>query len=129
MLTIVSEALARTRTLIEVSRELSLSPSSFGNAEALDKLLAGITRRIILLTEDDVDEATIESLEKADGRAQFGLIICADREALRSSSRAELLHRVTDFTNVEWLSPEHDIDELCGAARACRRRMLRISKR
>ena len=129
MLTIVSEALARTRTLIEVSRELSLSPSSFGNAEALDKLLAGITRRIILLTEDDVCEATIESLEKADGRAQFGLIICADREALRSSSRAELLHRVTDFTNVEWLSPEHDIDELCGAARACRRRMLRISKR
>jgi len=129
MLTIVSEALARTRTLIAVSRELSLSPSSFANAEALDKLLAGITRRIILLTEDDVCEATIESLKKADGRAQFGLIICADREALRSSSRAELLNRVTDFTNVEWISPEHDIDELCAAARACRRRMLRISKR
>ena len=129
MLTIVSEALARTRILTEVARELSLSPSSFANAEALDKLLAGHTRRIILLTEDDVCEATIEILEKADGRAPFGLIICADREGLRSSNRAELLHRVTNFTNVEWLSPEHDIDSLCAAARGCRRRMLRISKR
>ncbi len=129
MLTIVSEALARTRTLTEVARELSLSPCSFGNAGALDKLLAGPTRRIVLLTEDDVCEETIETLEKADGRARFGLIICADREALRISSRAELLHRVTDFTNVEWISPGHDIDALCTAARACRRRMLRISKR
>ena len=129
MITIVSEALARTRTLTAVARELSLSTSSFANAEALDKLLAGHTRRIILLTEDDICEATIETLEKADGRAPFGLIICADREGLRSSNRAELLHRVTDFTNVEWLSPEHDIDSLCAAARGCRRRMLRISKR
>ncbi len=129
MLTIVSEALAKTRTLTEVARELSLSPSSFGNAEALHKLLAGHTRRIVLLTEDDVCEAAIESLEKAHGRVQFGLIICADRDGLRSSSRAELLQRVTDFTNVEWISPEHDIDALCAAARACRRHMLRISKR
>ncbi len=129
MLTIVSEALAKTRTLTEVARELSLSPSSFGDAEALHKLLAGHTRRIVLLTEDDICEAAIESLEKAHGRVQFGLIICADRDGLRSSSRAELLQRVTDFTNVEWISPEHDIDALCAAARACRRHMLRISKR
>ena len=59
MLTIVSEALAKTRTLTEVARELSLSPSSFGTAEALDKLLAGHARRIVLLMEDDICEATV----------------------------------------------------------------------
>ena len=129
MITIVSESLGMTRILTAVVRELSLSPSFFANAEALDKLLGGDARRIILLTEDDLCEATLETLEKAAGRAQFGLILCADREGLRTSSRAELLHRVTDFTNIEWISPEHDIDALCAAARACRRRMLRISKR
>lgn len=129
MLTIVSEALARTRILTTVARELSLSPSSFRNAETLDKLLAGQARRIVLLTEDDVCEPTIESLEKARGRAQFGLIICADRETLRISTRAELLNRVAGFADVEWISPDYDIDALSAAARACRRRMLRISKR
>ncbi len=129
MITIVSESLGMTRILTAVARELSLSPSFFANAEALDTLLGGDARRIILLTEDDLCEATLEILEKADGRAQFGLILCADREGLRTSSRAELLRRVTNFTNIEWISPEHDIDALCAAARACRRRMLRISKR
>ena len=129
MLTIVSESLGRTRTLTAVARELSLSLSYFDNAKVLDKLLAGYARRIVLLTEDDLCEATLDSLEKADRSTQFGLIICADREALRSSNRAELLRRVTEFTNVARISPQHDIDSLCAAARQCRRRMLRISKR
>ncbi len=129
MLTIVSESLGRTRTLTAVARELSLSLSYFDNAKGLDKLLAGYARRIVLLTEDDLCEATLDSLEKADSSTQFGLIICADREALRSSNRAQLLRRVMDFTNVARISPQHDIDSLCAAARQCRRRMLRISKR
>ncbi len=129
MLTIVSESLGRTRTLTAVARELSLSLSYFADARALHELLAGIGRRIVLLTEEDLCEATLDSLENADGSTQFGLSICADREALRTSKRAELLRRVTDLTNVARIAPEHDIDSLCAAVRVCRRRMLRISKR
>lgn len=129
MLLIVSESLGKTRTLIAVARELSLSPAYFTSARTLDKLMSGHSRRIVVVTEDDLSEAVIESLEHADSRTQFGLIIGADREALRTSNRAELLYRVTGFTNVEFVSADFDTDDLCAAARVCRRRMLRISKR
>ena len=129
MLFIVNESLGKTQTLIQVARELSLSPSYFKAGAALDKLLSGQARRIVLLTEDDLSEAALESLEKAEDRAQFGLIVGADREALRSSNKAELLQRVTDFANVKFISSDFDTDILCAAARVCRRRMLRISKR
>ncbi|MFQ5982102.1 MAG: EAL domain-containing protein [Woeseiaceae bacterium] len=129
MLLAVSESLGRTQALIEVARELSLSPGYFADAETLDKLMAGHSRRIVALTEEEVGEETLASLERAAGLAQFGLIICAEREALRSSNRAELLDRVAEFTNVEWISGEFDFESLSKAARECRRRMLRISKR
>ncbi len=128
MLTLVSESLGRKRTFTEVARELNLSPTCFANAGALDKLLAGDARRIILLAEDDLCEATLESLEKACGHLEFGLILCANREGLRSSNRAELLRRATELADLEWLSPDYDIDALCTAARDCRRHMLRVSK-
>ncbi len=128
MLLVVSEALGKTRTLIEVARELSLSPTYFTGPESLDKLMSGPARRIVVLTEEELSEPTIASLEKSDGQTPFGLIICADREALRTSSRAELLHRVTEFNNVEFISADFDTDALCAAARECRRLMLRISK-
>ena len=128
MLLVVSESLGKTQTLIQVARELSLSPRYFKSDTALDKLLTGNARRIVLLTEEDLSEAAIESLENVDGRTQFGLIICADREALRSSSRAVLFHRVTEFNNVEFISSDFNTDSLCAAARECRRLMLRISK-
>ncbi len=129
MLMVTSESVGRTRTLIEVARELSLSPSYFASVETLDKLMAGHSRRIVVLTEEDITEETLASLKKADGRAQFGLIICADREGLRTSNRAELLHRVAEFENVEWISREYNVASFCAAARECRRRVLRISKR
>jgi EAL domain-containing protein (putative c-di-GMP-specific phosphodiesterase class I) len=128
MLIVVSEPLGRAQALIEVARELSLSLSLFANTETLDRLMAGHARRIVLLTEQDISDATLASLEQADGRTPFGLIICADRERLRTSSRAELLQRVAEFTNVEWISSAYSVDSLCAAARQCRRRMLRISK-
>jgi EAL domain-containing protein (putative c-di-GMP-specific phosphodiesterase class I) len=128
MLLVVSETLGKTRTLIEVARELSLSPTYFAASEFLDKLMSGPARRIVVLTEEELSEPTIASLEKSAGQTPFGLIICADREALRSSSRAELLQRVTEFNNVEFISADFDTDSLCAAARECRRLMLRISK-
>jgi EAL domain-containing protein (putative c-di-GMP-specific phosphodiesterase class I) len=129
MLLVVSESLGKTQTLIQVARELSLSPGYFPSAVALDKLMSGHTRRIVVLTEDDLSEDVIERLEHAEARTQFGLIIGTDREALRSSNRAELLHRISDFTNIEFISADFDTDILSAAARKCRRQMLRISKR
>ena len=129
MFVVVSESVGRTHTLNQVAQELSLNPVYFGSTETLDRLMGGHSRRIVLLNEEAVNEGVIASLEKSDGRTSFGLIICADREALRTSSRAALLDHIANFTNVEWLHSEYGIDELCHAARECRRRMLRISKR
>jgi EAL domain-containing protein (putative c-di-GMP-specific phosphodiesterase class I) len=128
MLMIVSESLGKTRTLIEVARELSLNLSYFGSAAALDQLMDGQSRRFVLLAEEDISKPMLASLDDAAAHARFGLIICADPEALRSSNRAELLQRLADFANVEWLDPEHDVDSLSNAARKCRRRMLTLAK-
>lgn len=128
MLMIVSESLGKTRPLIDVARELSLNLSYFGSAAALDQLMTGQSRRFVLLAEEDISKEILASLDDAAVHARFGLIICADPEALRSSNRAELLQRLADFANVEWLSPEHDVDSLSNAARKCRRRMLTLAK-
>ncbi len=128
MLFVVSESLARTPAAIQVARELSLSLSSFGSASGLKKLMGGHSRRIVLLAENDVCDEAILALESVAGVAQFGLIICANREALRLSNRATLLDHVANFTNVEWLGRDHSVDSLAYAARECRRRMLRISR-
>ena len=128
MLMIVSESLGKTRPLIDVARELSLNLSYFASAAALDQLMAGQSRRFVLLAEEDISKEMLASLDDAAVHARFGLIICADPEALRSSNRAELLQRLADFANVEWLSPEHDVDSLSNAARKCRRRMLTLAK-
>ncbi|RLA32725.1 MAG: hypothetical protein DRR11_07430 [Gammaproteobacteria bacterium] len=128
MLMIVSESLGKTRPLIDVARELSLNLSYFASAAALDQLMAGQSRRFVLLAEEDISKEMLASLDDAAVHARFGLIICADPEALRSSNRAELLQRLADFANVEWLNPEHDVDSLSNAARKCRRRMLTLAK-
>jgi EAL domain-containing protein (putative c-di-GMP-specific phosphodiesterase class I) len=129
MLFVVSETLARTPAAIQVARELSLNLNGFGSAAALKKLMGGHSRRIILLAESDVCDEVILALESVQGAAQFGLIVCANREALRLSNSATLLDHLANFTNVEWLGREHDTDSLALAARECRRRMLRISRR
>jgi EAL domain-containing protein (putative c-di-GMP-specific phosphodiesterase class I) len=90
--------------------------------------MGGHSRRIVLLAENDVTDEAILALESVHGGAQFGLIICADREALRISNRATRLDQVSKFTNVEWLGAAPDLDSLARAARECRRRMLRISR-
>jgi len=128
MLFLVSESLLKTPTVISVARELSLSMSSFSDAGALKKQMKGHSRRIVLIAEEDVSDAIVLALEAAT-TARFGLIIRADREALRLSSRAALLDHVAEFTNVEWLPSDYDVDSLSNAARECRRRLLRISRK
>ena len=129
MLFIVSESLGRTQTVIKVARELSLTVSTFRNAKALQEQMKGHSRRIVLLADSDVTEATIAALGAADAVAHFGLIMSANREALRLTRQAALLDNVAEFTNVEWVPVHHDVDTLSGAARECRRRLLRISRK
>ena len=128
MILVASESVGRTHTLNQVTRELSLNLVCFGSAVTLERLMSGPVRRIVLLNEDDVNDGVIATLTKSDGAGRFGLILSANREALRTSSRASLLDEIAEFTNVEWINPDYDIDCLCHAARECRRRMLRISK-
>ena len=128
MLTVVSESIGKTQTLIDVARELSLNLSFFGSHGTLKELLEGSSRRFVLLAEDDLSEEIVDCLVAAASPAQCGLIVCADREALRSSNRAELVDRLAEFVNVEWPGTEHEFDNLSAAVRECRRRMLRLSR-
>lgn len=129
MLFIVSESLGRAPTTISVARELSLSLNIYRGTAELGQLMDGHSRRLIVLAESDLNDATLSSLHAVEDVVQFGIIICADRESLRLSSKAVLLDNLAEFANVEWLAPEHDVDELSHAARECRRRLLRISRK
>ncbi len=129
MLLVVPESMSKAQTVIKVTRELSLSANSFSSPATLKSRMAGHSRRIVMLSEADVCDDTLEVLLDVTGAVQFGLVICADREALRLSSKATLLDKLADFTNVEWVSLEHDFDSLSHAARECRRRLLRVSRK
>lgn len=129
MLLITSESSQQARTLNDVTRELSLTPAYFANAGNLTELMSGHARRIVLLREADVVEDMLTAIETAAGPAEFGVIVAADRDALRLSSKAELLERLTDLRNVWWIDAEFDFDQLSEAARSCRRRMLRLSRK
>ncbi len=76
MLMIVSESLGKTRTLIEVARELSLNLSYFGSAAALDRLMGGHSRRFVLLTEDDISAEMLVSLDDASAHVRLRTLVC-----------------------------------------------------
>ncbi|MDH5215324.1 MAG: EAL domain-containing protein, partial [Gammaproteobacteria bacterium] len=125
---IVSQSLRHDSSLKQLIRELSLSVGFFSDAQSLNRLMRGESRRIVMLTESDVSEAAIAVLEKATATTTFGLILCTDRERLRSSNRAALLAQIIEFNNVEWIRSDWDLDALSRATRGCRRRMLRVAR-
>lgn len=129
MYMLVGESTGRTHTLNQVARALSLSVTLFKNEEALAGLMNGRSRRIVFLSESDLSPGIVRILEQADALNPFGLVIFSDREVLRSSSKVSLLDRIANFTNVEWVGDGLDVDGICQAARECRRRLLRLSKR
>ncbi len=128
MLAIASESIGRSRPLIDVARELSLNLSHFGSAETLRRLLEGRSRRFVLLGEQDINDEIVDALMPAGEPVRIGLVICADREALRTSNRSRAAAALADYPVVEWISPEHDSDRLGTALRKCRRRMLKLGK-
>jgi EAL domain-containing protein (putative c-di-GMP-specific phosphodiesterase class I) len=128
MLTVVSESLGKSRTLIDVARELSLSLSYFSNVQTLDRLMGGKSRRFVVLGEDDISNEVVDSLVRAKRHAAFGLVVCANPDSLRASNRARAAKTLGAYPIVEWISPKHDSDVLSAALRKCRRRMLKLGK-
>ena len=128
MLLIASESVRGSQSLTDVVRELSFSVSFFAGAEKLAELMGGQSRRLVLLTEADINEETVIALGDAVGRAPFGVMLAADRDALRSSEKAEPLDSLLEFDNVEWLGTDCDFERLATSARRCRRRMLKLSR-
>ncbi len=128
MLLIASETIRANQTLNDVVREMSFTLSFFAKPSTFVELMAGHSRRVVVLTDGDVNSEILRSLSSAKGRAPFGIIVAADRASLRSSSQAELVDKLAGFDNVEWVGKDFDFNRLCGSARRCRRRMLKISR-
>ncbi len=128
MLTVVSESLGRSRVLIDVARELSLTLSDFNNVESLDRLMGGRTRRFVILGEQDINNEVVDSLVRAKRIAEFGLVVCGNPDSLRASNRARAAKTLAAYPIIEWVDEDHDIDMLSAALRKCRRRMLKLGK-
>ena len=128
MLLIASETTRANQALNAVVREMSFTLSFFAKLSTFAELMTGRSRRIVLLTESDVCRDIVRALEAAKERMPFAVIVAADRASLRSSKQAELVDKLASFDNIEWVGKDFDFDHLCGSARRCRRRMLRISR-
>ena len=128
MLLIASETIRASQALNDVSREMSFTLGFFASADTLAELMLGKSRRIIVLSETDVTKDTLRALKAAKSRTQFGVIIAADRASLRDSTQAEVVDKLAELDNIEWVGKDFDFDRLSASARRCRRRMLRISR-
>ncbi|MDH5620949.1 MAG: EAL domain-containing protein [Gammaproteobacteria bacterium] len=107
---------------------MSFTLSVFAKPSTFAELMAGQSRRIVLLGDADVAEHTLQLLNAAKGRIPFGVIVAADRASLRSSKQAEVVEKLSGFDNVEWVGKDFNFDRLSASARRCRRRMLRVSR-
>jgi len=128
MLLIANETIRTNQALSDVVREMSFTLSFFAKKSTLTELMAGQSRRLVVLTESDVTGETVRVLMAARDRVPFAIIVAADRASLRSSKRAELVDRLASYDNIEWVGKDFDFDRLSASARRCRRRMLRVSR-
>jgi len=128
MLLIASESIRANRSLNDVVREMSFTLSFFASPAKFAELMLGQSRRIVLLTEDDVTPEAVRTLKGAKDRAPFGVIVAADRASLRSSKQADLVDKLASYDNIEWVGDNFDFDKLSASARRCRRRMLKVSR-
>ncbi|MGI9201139.1 MAG: EAL domain-containing protein [Woeseiaceae bacterium] len=128
MLLIAHQSLRDNRSLLEVARELGLTSTWFDSHSVLSELLKGQLRRILVLSEADISPAVVQRVCSAEDKGCFGVILAANSKALRSSRKAELVEKLVEKANLQWVPPEFDFDQLSTAARSCRRRMLRLSR-
>jgi EAL domain-containing protein (putative c-di-GMP-specific phosphodiesterase class I) len=125
---IASETIRTNRSLNDLVREMSFTPSFFASAGTFAELMLGQSRRIVVLTEDDVSSEIVRTLRAAKERAPFGVIVAADRASLRGVKEAELVEKLASYDNIEWVGKNFDFDRLSASARRCRRRMLKVSR-
>jgi EAL domain-containing protein (putative c-di-GMP-specific phosphodiesterase class I) len=111
-----------------VARELSLTLTWFSGPEALDELLEGPLRRILVLGEADLGDAVVRRVCSAEDKACFGVIIAGESKALRLSKKAGMVEKLVEKANLNWIPPDFSYDQLSTAVRSCRRRMLRLSR-
>jgi EAL domain-containing protein (putative c-di-GMP-specific phosphodiesterase class I) len=128
MLLIASETIRTNQALHDVVREMSFTLSIFASTATFGELMTGHSRRLIVMTESDVNKENLRSLKAVKGRIPFAVIVAADRASLRSSQKAELVDKLASLDNVEWVGKEFDFDRLSSSARRCRRRMLKVSR-
>ena len=128
MLLLVSQHLSKIRAISEASRELSLIRKPFTGSAGLADALRAKSRRIVCLAEDDITGDTVVALSVAGDAYPLGLIVCADREGLRSCNKADLIDQLNAFGNVEWVGDADDLNAFRQAIRICWQRMLRISQ-
>ena len=128
MLLIVSKSLRGTKAISDAARELSLTLRYFDSPEALSALMAGKSRRIVVLDRDDVTRQTITRLDAHQGRVPFGLVIAADRSVVSQAVGPELIDKLLDFRNFSWLGSHYDQFQLGDVLKRCRRRMLHFTR-
>ena len=128
MLLIASETLRADRALNDLVREMNFTPSFFASPATFAELMLGQSRRILVLTQDDVCKEIVRTLRGARDRAPFGVIVAADRASLRDVKEAELVEKLASYENIEWIGARFDFDRLSASARRCRRRLLRVSR-
>ncbi len=128
MLLIASETIRAHRSLNDVVREMSFTLSYFASSATFAELMLGQSRRIVLLTEENVCPEVVRALAAAKDRAPFGIIVAGNRASLRGAKEAELVSQLASYDNIEWIGRDFDFDKLSASARRCRRRMLRVSR-
>ena len=128
MLLIASETIRTNRALNDLVREMSFTPSFFASPGTFAELMLGQSRRIVVLTEEDVCSEMVRTLRAAKERAPFGVIVATDRASLRGVKEAELVEKLASYDNIEWIGNNFDFDRLSASARRCRRRMLKVSR-
>ena len=128
MLLIASETIRANRALGDVVREMSFTLSSFASPATFKDLLAGQSRRIVVLTESDINNQVVQALHDAKGRMPFAIIMATNRLSPRGGAEAALVDKLANFDNIEWVGSDFDFDRFSSSARRCRRRMLNVSR-
>jgi EAL domain-containing protein (putative c-di-GMP-specific phosphodiesterase class I) len=128
MLLIVSNSLRGTKSVSDAARELSLTLRYFDSPAALSALMAGRSRRIVMLDGDDVTRETISRLQARQGKLPFGLVIASERAVVSQAVGAELIDKLLEFRNFSWLGTHFDAFGLSDVLKRCRRRMLQFTR-
>ncbi|MEM8814226.1 MAG: EAL domain-containing protein [Pseudomonadota bacterium] len=128
MLLIASQSLKTSPVVVDLVREMSFAASFFSTPTTLSRLLGGESRRLVLVADADLTDATISVLKKARGQTPIGILVAADRARIANGKRADLLDEIQSIDNLEWVGRKPDFDGLRNSATRCRRRLLKVSR-